>query len=156
MRSASFCRFRPVWFVSRSFWPDQGKKRTQRWDWDKREAVSTNSNTWNPGLRINATVLVYSALITQWWEKITIYPEKSCILACPAFITPKEVGVNFYQKCERQPSQSKIYLQDMNLFAQKKQENLHYGPVQSSVNLAVFTSLIGKIQANNHTWPLEQ
>ena len=25
-------------------------------------------------------------------------------------ITPKEVGVNFYQKCERQPSQSKIYL----------------------------------------------
>ena len=71
-------------------------------------------------------------------------------------ITPKELGVNFHQKCERRPSQSNIYLQDINHLPRRSKRIFIMGLSQSPVNLAVFMSLIGKIQANDRARQLEQ
>ena len=143
-------------FVSRSFWPDQGKKRTERWDEEKREAVLTNSNTWNPGLRIKATVLVYSALMAQWWEDHHL-PRKIIHSCLSSFAWPPRRWVWIFTKNVKDSLPNQRYIYKIWTYLPRRSKRIFtMGLVQSSVNLAVFTSFIGKIQANDHAWPLEQ
>lgn len=64
--------------------------------------------------------------------------------------------MNFYQKSERQPSQSKLYLQDIKYLHRGSKRISIMGLLQSSVNLAASMSRTGETQANDHGWQLEQ